>query len=190
MPVDFGNFCANLDNVCHQIKCYEQVTTADGTFSKSAAQDMVLNCTGGRDCNGNLVGNCSQPESCPNGGSWRACANSQGECWYDLNGTIIACAAGCDCDAAAEELVQKNPGYFMPQQFNNPANPEVHRRTTAQEILHDTGGQLDAFVAGVGTGGTITGVGEVLKQSLPDVLIVAVEPSRSPVLAGGKPGQG
>jgi cysteine synthase A len=89
---------------------------------------------------------------------------------------------------AAEELVQKNPGYFMPQQFNNPANPEVHRRTTAQEILRDTNGRLDAFVAGVGTGGTITGVGEVLKAKLPGVQIVAVEPSRSPVLAGGKPG--
>jgi cysteine synthase A len=89
---------------------------------------------------------------------------------------------------AAEELVAKNPGYFMPQQFDNPANPEVHRRTTAQEILRDTEGRLDAFVAGVGTGGTITGVGEVLKEKLPGVLIVAVEPTRSPVLAGGKPG--
>ena len=89
---------------------------------------------------------------------------------------------------AAEELVQKNPGYFMPQQFNNPANPEVHRRTTAEEILRDTGGRLDAFVAGVGTGGTITGVGEVLKAKLPSVHVVAVEPARSPVLAGGKPG--
>jgi cysteine synthase len=89
---------------------------------------------------------------------------------------------------AAEELVAKNQGYYMPQQFNNPANPEVHRRTTAEEILRDTDGRLDAFVAGVGTGGTITGVGEVLKQRLPNVLIVAVEPTRSPVLAGGKPG--
>ncbi len=89
---------------------------------------------------------------------------------------------------AAEELVAKHQGYFMPQQFNNPANPEVHRRTTAEEILRDTGGRLDAFVAGVGTGGTITGVGEVLKQRLPNVLVIAVEPTRSPVLAGGKPG--
>ncbi|MPZ48284.1 MAG: cysteine synthase A [Dehalococcoidia bacterium] len=89
---------------------------------------------------------------------------------------------------AAEEMVQKNPGYFMPQQFNNPANPEVHRRTTAQEILRDTEGRIDAFVAGVGTGGTITGVGEVLKEKLPGILIVAVEPTRSPVLGGGKPG--
>jgi len=88
---------------------------------------------------------------------------------------------------AAQELVDKH-GYFMPQQFNNPANPEVHRRTTALEILKATGGQLDAFVAGVGTGGTITGVGEVLKQYNASILIVAVEPERSPVLAGGKPG--
>jgi cysteine synthase A len=89
---------------------------------------------------------------------------------------------------AAEELVAKNPGYYMPQQFDNPANPEVHRRTTAQEILRNTEGRIDAFVAGVGTGGTITGVGEVLKERIPGVLIVAVEPTRSPVLAGGKPG--
>ena len=89
---------------------------------------------------------------------------------------------------AAEEMAQKNSNYFMPQQFNNPANPEVHRVTTALEILRDTGERLDAFVAGVGTGGTITGVGEVLRQKLPSVHIVAVEPSRSPVLAGGKPG--
>ncbi|HWC28930.1 MAG TPA: cysteine synthase A [Dehalococcoidia bacterium] len=89
---------------------------------------------------------------------------------------------------AAEELVAKNQNYYMPQQFNNPANPEVHRRTTAEEILRDTDGRLDAFVAGVGTGGTITGVGEVLKQRLPNVLVIAVEPTRSPVLGGGKPG--
>jgi cysteine synthase len=89
---------------------------------------------------------------------------------------------------AAEELVAKNPGYYMPQQFDNPANPEVHRHTTAQEILRDTRGRLDAFVAGVGTGGTITGVGEVLKEQIPGVLVIAVEPTRSPVLAGGKAG--
>jgi cysteine synthase A len=88
---------------------------------------------------------------------------------------------------AAQELVEKH-GYFIPQQFNNPANPEVHRRTTALEVLKATDGKLDAFVAGVGTGGTITGVGEVLKQRVPGVRIVAVEPARSPVLAGGKPG--
>jgi cysteine synthase A len=87
---------------------------------------------------------------------------------------------------AAEELVRQHPGFFMPQQFLNPANPEVHRRTTAQEILKATDGQVDAFVAGIGTGGTITGVGEVLKRERPGVVIVAVEPARSQVLRGGK----
>jgi len=89
---------------------------------------------------------------------------------------------------AAQELTEKNGRHFMPQQFNNPANPEVHRETTAREILRDTGGRLDAFVAGVGTGGTVTGVGEVLKAELGTVHVVAVEPARSPVLAGGKAG--
>jgi cysteine synthase A len=89
---------------------------------------------------------------------------------------------------AAQELCEKNKSYFMPQQFNNPANPEIHRQTTAREILAATDGRLDAFVAGVGTGGTITGVGEILKAQAPDVRIVAVEPSRSPVLQGGKAG--
>jgi len=89
---------------------------------------------------------------------------------------------------AAEELVRNNPGYFMPQQFENPANPEIHRRTTALEVLEATEGRLDAFVAGVGTGGTITGVGEVLKEHDPSILVVAVEPARSPVLQGGRPG--
>jgi cysteine synthase A len=90
---------------------------------------------------------------------------------------------------AAQELIGKNKHYFMCQQFENPANPEMHRRTTAQEILEATGGKLDAFVAGVGTGGTITGVGEVLREKLgKDVLIVAVEPTRSPVLQGGRAG--
>ena len=89
---------------------------------------------------------------------------------------------------AAQEMSEKKGAFFMPQQFNNPANPDVHRRTTAREILRATGGRLDAFVAGVGTGGTITGVGEVLKAELPEVRVVAVEPSRSPVLAGGKAG--
>ena len=89
---------------------------------------------------------------------------------------------------AAQEMTEKRPSHFMPQQFNNLANPEVHRRTTAREILRDTDGHFDAFVAGVGTGGTITGVGEVIKAELPDVLVVAVEPQRSPVLAGGKAG--
>ncbi|MHB8516386.1 MAG: cysteine synthase A [Dehalococcoidia bacterium] len=89
---------------------------------------------------------------------------------------------------AAQELSEQKGAFFLPQQFNNPANPEVHRRTTAREILRATGGRLDAFVAGIGTGGTITGVGEVLKAELPGVLVVAVEPARSPVLAGGKAG--
>jgi cysteine synthase A len=87
----------------------------------------------------------------------------------------------------AEEIA-RDTGAFMPQQFNNPANPEVHRRTTAQEILRATDGDVDAFVAGVGTGGTITGVGEVLKRRHPKVKVVAVEPKNSPVLAGGPPG--
>ena len=87
---------------------------------------------------------------------------------------------------AATELVREHPEYFMPQQFQNAANPDIHRRTTALEILEQTGGRIDAFVAGVGTGGTITGVGEVLKSKLPAVQVVAVEPARSPVLSGGK----
>ena len=88
----------------------------------------------------------------------------------------------------AEEIAKKTPHAFIPQQFNNPANPEVHRRTTAQEILRATDGELDAFVAGVGTGGTITGVGAVLKKRNPQIKIVAVEPKNSPVLSGGSPG--
>lgn len=88
---------------------------------------------------------------------------------------------------AAEELVDKH-GYFMPRQFENPANPAAHRRTTAEEILSQTGRNLDALVFGVGTGGTLTGVGEVLRKALPDLHIVAVEPARSPVLSGGRPG--
>jgi cysteine synthase A len=89
---------------------------------------------------------------------------------------------------AAQALINENPRYFMPQQFENPANPEVHRRTTAREILAATGGKIDAFVAGVGTGGTITGVGEVLKEKDSDVLVIAVEPARSAVLQGGRAG--
>jgi cysteine synthase A len=88
---------------------------------------------------------------------------------------------------AAQQLVDQH-GYFMPQQFQNPANPEIHRRTTGPEILAATGGRLDAFVAGVGTGGTITGVGEVLRDAAIDARIVAVEPSRAPVLQGGRAG--
>jgi len=86
---------------------------------------------------------------------------------------------------AAQELCREHPDYFMPQQFQNPANPAIHRRTTALEILDATDGRLDAFVAGVGTGGTITGVGEVLKDKLPSVIVVAVEPAKSAVLSGG-----
>ncbi len=90
--------------------------------------------------------------------------------------------------AKAEELVSGSPGSFIPQQFSNPANPEVHRRTTAREIISSLGGRVDAFVAGVGTGGTITGVGEVLRSKNRDVKIFAVEPAESPVLSGGSPG--
>ncbi len=90
--------------------------------------------------------------------------------------------------AKAEELARTTPGGFMPQQFNNPANPEIHRLTTAEEIWRDTAGAVDYFIAGVGTGGTITGVGEVLKKRKPSVRIIAVEPADSPVLAGGAPG--
>jgi cysteine synthase A len=90
--------------------------------------------------------------------------------------------------ARAEQILAELPNGFMPQQFRNPANPEVHRRTTAEEIWHDTDGQIDILVGGVGTGGTITGVGEVLKARRPAVRVVAVEPEASPVLSGGKPG--
>jgi len=87
---------------------------------------------------------------------------------------------------AAEELCRAQPDYVMPQQFQNPANPAIHRRTTALEILEATEGRVDAFVAGVGTGGTITGTGEVLREKLGTVHIVAVEPARAPVLSGGR----
>lgn len=88
----------------------------------------------------------------------------------------------------AEEIVKETAGAFMPQQFKNPANPEIHRKTTAREILDDTGNNLDVFVSGVGTGGTVTGVGEIIKKELPNVKTVAVEPQNSPVMSGGKPG--
>ena len=90
---------------------------------------------------------------------------------------------------AAEQIAENNPHFFMPRQFENSANPEIHRRTTALEILDGMDRNIDAFVTGVGTGGTITGVGQVLRETLgKDVLIVAVEPARSPVLSGGRPG--
>jgi cysteine synthase len=88
----------------------------------------------------------------------------------------------------AEELLKATPNSYMPQQFNNPANPEAHRKTTAREILSALGPKIDAFVAGVGTGGTLTGVGEVLRSKNHDIKIIAVEPAASPVLSGGAPG--
>jgi len=88
----------------------------------------------------------------------------------------------------AEQLVAENSNYFMPQQFKNPANPKIHRETTAEEIWRDTDGKIDILVAGIGTGGTITGVAEVIKKRKPKFKVVAVEPADSPVLSGGKPG--
>jgi len=90
--------------------------------------------------------------------------------------------------AAAEKLVQDHPDYFMPQQFRNAANPEAHRRTTAREILSALGNRLDLFVCGIGTGGTATGAGEILKKEIPGLRLYAVEPADSAVLSGGKPG--
>lgn len=90
--------------------------------------------------------------------------------------------------ARAQELLDEHPGAVMPQQFENPANPEIHRRTTAEEIWNDTGGKVDVIISGVGTGGTLTGVGQVLKQKNPNLKMIAVEPEDSPVLSGGQPG--
>lgn len=90
--------------------------------------------------------------------------------------------------AKARELVAANPNYMLPQQFENPANPAIHRGTTAEEIWNDTDGTVDIVISGVGTGGTITGVGQVLKERKPEVQIIAVEPAASPVLSGGAKG--
>jgi len=90
--------------------------------------------------------------------------------------------------AKAEELLQQHPTALIPQQFSNPANPEIHRKTTAEEVWDDTDGKVDVFVSGVGTGGTVTGVGEILKNRRPDIKVIAVEPTDSPVLSGGQPG--
>lgn len=90
--------------------------------------------------------------------------------------------------ARAEELRDATPGAVIPQQFENPANPDIHRRTTAEEIWNDTNGDVDIFISGIGTGGTITGVGQVLKARKPGIRVVAVEPTDSPVLSGGNPG--
>jgi cysteine synthase A len=90
--------------------------------------------------------------------------------------------------ARAEELLRELPKAVMPQQFNSPANPDIHRRTTAEEVWNDTGGEIDAFVSGIGTGGTITGAGEVLKKRKPSIRIIAVEPEDSAVLSGRSPG--
>jgi cysteine synthase A len=90
--------------------------------------------------------------------------------------------------ARAEEIVASTPNAFMPQQFQNPANPQIHRETTAEEIWEDTDGEVDILISGIGTGGTITGVAEVIKQRKPSFKAIAVEPARSPVLSGGEPG--
>jgi cysteine synthase A len=90
--------------------------------------------------------------------------------------------------ARAQEIVQTTPGAVIPQQFENPANPDIHRRTTAEEIWNDTDGKVDVVISGVGTGGTITGIGQVLKAKKPSVRIIALEPEDSPVLSGGQPG--
>ncbi len=109
---------------------------------------------------------------------------------YGAQGVITPAADGmAGAVAKARQLVETTPGAFMPHQFSNPANPRAHRQTTAKEILAATDGALHAFVAGVGTGGTLTGVGETLKKKDPAIRVIAVEPASSPVLSGGAPGQ-
>ena len=108
-----------------------------------------------------------------------------------LGATLILTPAEKGMKGALEEadkILNANPGSFNPGQFRNPANPEVHRKTTAVEIIRDTDGKIDIFIAGVGTGGTITGCGEALKEYNPDIKVVAVEPEGSPVISGGNPG--
>ncbi len=107
---------------------------------------------------------------------------------YGAQVVLTPAAEGMAGSVKRAEAMAKEKGAFVPQQFMNPANPEIHRRTTAQEILRQAEGRIDAFVAGVGTGGTITGVGEVLKKRLPTIKVVAVEPKGSAVLSGGKAG--
>jgi cysteine synthase A len=108
---------------------------------------------------------------------------------YGARFVLTPCEKGMKGSIArAQELAAETPGSWIPQQFENPANPEVHRRTTAEEIWRDTDGEVDVVVAGIGTGGTITGVGEALKARKPAVRIIAVEPDASPVLAGGQKG--
>jgi len=108
---------------------------------------------------------------------------------YGAEVVLTSASAGMQgAITTAWELKQKNEGYFLPQQFMNPANPDIHRRTTGKEIFVQMDGQVDAFVAGVGTGGSVTGVGELLKESIPEVKVIAVEPAGSPVLSGGQAG--
>jgi cysteine synthase A len=108
-----------------------------------------------------------------------------------LGANIVLTPAATGMKGAIEraaELDVEIPNSFMPQQFNNPANPKMHRKTTAQEILKDTDGKVDILIAAVGTGGSLTGIGEVLKEHNPDIQVIAVEPTNSPVISGGKPG--
>src|SRR5688572_19723475 len=107
---------------------------------------------------------------------------------YGARVEITESLGGMDEAVKAAQAMAARDDVFLPDQFSNPANPEIHRRTTAPEILDALDGRVDVFVAGVGTGGTITGVGEVLKERSPDALVVAVEPQSSPVLSGGRPG--